>query len=109
VRTVLAGFPTRPPHRAQLTVSTLRSGDRQTSGPARGSRHIIDGRIVVIVEHTRTNAGGIAFEMDSRQAGADSERIIPTLVTLVPIVTLVRQGSRRYAKVPILVTAVARS
>ena len=46
--------------------------------PARGPRQVIDGRIVVTVEHIRiTKAGGVALEIDSRQAGAVSERIVP--------------------------------
>ena len=45
--------------------------------PARRPRQVIDGRIVVTVEHIRTKAGGVTLEIDSCQAGASAERLVP--------------------------------
>ena len=58
--------------------------------PARGPRQVIDGRIGVTGEHRRIATGGVALEIDSRQAGALENASVPMLVTLLGIVTLVR-------------------
>jgi len=42
--------------------------------PADGPSQVIDGRIVGTGEHRRTNAGGVALEIDSCEAGAGIER-----------------------------------
>ena len=65
----IAGLHLRLPQRGRTTA--------KRRAPARGPRQVIDGRIVVTVEHIRTNAGGVTLEIDSRQAGAASERLVP--------------------------------
>ena len=42
--------------------------------PASGARPVIHGNIVVIVERTRTDSGGVTFGIYSRQASAGLER-----------------------------------
>ena len=64
----IAGLHLRVPQRGRTTA--------KRRAPARGPRQVIDGRIVVTVEHSRTNAGGVTLEIDSCQAGAVIERIV---------------------------------
>ena len=79
----IAGLHQRVPQRGRTTA--------KRRAPARGPRQVIDGRIVVTVEHSRTKAGGVTLEKrnavpdagdavgdrDAGQAGAAIERPVP--------------------------------
>ena len=72
--------------------------------PAIGTRQIIDCCVIVREKHKRTITGGVALEIRSFEADAESERESPMLVTLAPIVRLVRPGQYLNASLPIVVT-----
>jgi hypothetical protein len=61
----IAGLHMRLPQRSRTAA--------KRRAPFRGSRQVIDRRIVVTVEHRRTNGGGVPLEIDPCQAGARKE------------------------------------
>ena len=110
---IVSGMVTAPPERSVSRdgdravvgrVSVWQAAppeDRQTSAPARGPWQVIDGRIVVIVEHIVTNAGGVALEIVTPvRLVQQRTHQLPMLVTLLGIVMLVRLVQPGNARVP---------
>ena len=56
--------------------------------PARRSRQIMDGHIIIARKNIRTQAGGVTLEIDCCQAVAITKRRNSYVVTLLPIVIL---------------------
>ena len=72
-----AGLRLRVPQHGRNTFVISGTPKGVKAGPARDPRQVIDGRRVIILERTRANAGGVTPEVNSSQASAVGERLVP--------------------------------